>query len=166
MKSNFPVQRVLGLFFSPILLVMIQSCSNTPIGQELSNSFDSSIDANPSEESSLKKDSSISQKSSKRKVKESSSFSSKLTGQKLSETDSLAGKFQKQLKTKTKKRIPTFTPQPYRITIKLSAANPSAPAETVTKALRTAGVSFEVEMIERIEQDSLIKESSSMRSKR
>ena len=41
-------------------------------------------------------------------------------------------------------------PAPYRVTIKLPSADPSAPAEAVTQALRAAGVSFEVEMIERV----------------
>jgi hypothetical protein len=41
-------------------------------------------------------------------------------------------------------------PVPYRVTIKLPAADPSAPAEVLTEALRAAGVSFEVEAIERI----------------
>lgn len=41
-------------------------------------------------------------------------------------------------------------PAPYRITIQLPAADPAAPAEAVTEALRAAGVRFEVEMIERI----------------
>ncbi|WP_315858472.1 hypothetical protein [Cyanobium sp. T1B-Tous] len=41
-------------------------------------------------------------------------------------------------------------PAPYRITIQLPSADPAAPAEAVTEALRAAGVSFEVEMIERI----------------
>ncbi|MEB3184489.1 MAG: hypothetical protein VKM97_01250, partial [Cyanobacteriota bacterium] len=41
-------------------------------------------------------------------------------------------------------------PAPYRVTIKLPAADPSAPAEVVTQALRAAGVRFEVEMIERV----------------
>ncbi|MCP9915063.1 hypothetical protein [Cyanobium sp. ATX 6F1] len=41
-------------------------------------------------------------------------------------------------------------PVPYRVTIKLPAADPSAPAEVVTEALRAAGVRFEVETIERI----------------
>jgi len=41
-------------------------------------------------------------------------------------------------------------PAPYRITIQLPAADPSAPAEAVTEALRKAGVPFEVEMIERV----------------
>jgi len=39
---------------------------------------------------------------------------------------------------------------PYRVTLKLPGADPSAPAEVVTRALRAAGVSFEVETIERI----------------
>ena len=47
-----------------------------------------------------------------------------------------------------------FKPQPYRIIIKLSGANPSAPAESVTKALRKAGIQFEVEKIERFSSDS------------
>ena len=42
------------------------------------------------------------------------------------------------------------TPAPYRVTIKLPAADPSSPAEVVTDALRQAGVAFEVETIERV----------------
>ncbi|MDA1246352.1 MAG: hypothetical protein O2787_03535 [Cyanobacteria bacterium] len=41
-------------------------------------------------------------------------------------------------------------PAPYRITIQLPSADPAAPAEAVTEALRAAGVTFEVEMIERV----------------
>ena len=41
-------------------------------------------------------------------------------------------------------------PAPYRVTIKLPAADPSSPAEAVTDALRQAGVAFEVETIERV----------------
>ena len=52
--------------------------------------------------------------------------------------------------------IAPFKPQPYRIIIKLSGANPSAPAETVTSALRKAGIIFEVEKIERYEEKSLL----------
>ena len=46
--------------------------------------------------------------------------------------------------------VPAATPAPYRVTIKLPAADPAAPAERVTEALRAAGVSFEVETIERV----------------
>ncbi len=45
---------------------------------------------------------------------------------------------------------PAATPAPYRVTIKLPAADPSAPAEALTEALRSAGLSFEVETIERV----------------
>jgi hypothetical protein len=43
---------------------------------------------------------------------------------------------------------------PYRITLKLPRADPAAPAESVTQALRAAGLRFEVEMIERVQPTS------------
>jgi hypothetical protein len=45
---------------------------------------------------------------------------------------------------------PQANPAPYRVTIRLPQADPSAPAEVVTEALRAAGVPFEVETIERM----------------
>ncbi|MEB3335547.1 MAG: hypothetical protein VKP70_11255 [Cyanobacteriota bacterium] len=39
---------------------------------------------------------------------------------------------------------------PYRVTLRLPLADPSAPAEAVTQALRGAGIVFEVETIERV----------------
>ena len=41
--------------------------------------------------------------------------------------------------------------EPYRISIRLSGADPAAPAEAVTRVLRNADVSFAVERIERIQ---------------
>ena len=41
--------------------------------------------------------------------------------------------------------------EPYRITIRLAGADPAAPAEAVTRALRKASVAFSVERIERIQ---------------
>ena len=49
---------------------------------------------------------------------------------------------------------PAQPSRPYRITIRLAAADPAAPAEVVTRALRKAQVSFSVERIERIEGES------------
>ncbi|MCP9926467.1 hypothetical protein [Cyanobium sp. CH-040] len=43
-----------------------------------------------------------------------------------------------------------MAPAPYRLTLRLTGADPSAPAEAVTRALRAAGLAFEVEVIERI----------------
>jgi len=45
-------------------------------------------------------------------------------------------------------------PADYRVTIKLPSVDPSAPAEALTKALRSAGLSFEVETIERVRPGS------------
>ena len=42
------------------------------------------------------------------------------------------------------------SPFPYRVTLRLPQADPSAPAEAVTRALRAAGIPFEVETIERV----------------
>jgi hypothetical protein len=47
-------------------------------------------------------------------------------------------------------RAKPATPAPYRVTIRLPQADPAAPAEVVTQALRAAGVPFEVETIERM----------------
>lgn len=47
-------------------------------------------------------------------------------------------------------RPAALAPAPYRLILRLAAADPAAPAEAVTEALREAGVSFEVETIERV----------------
>lgn len=61
-----------------------------------------------------------------------------------------AGSASAQAPTKPRAAAPTPAAAPYRVTLKLPGADPSAPAEVVTRALRAAGVSFEVETIERI----------------
>ena len=43
-----------------------------------------------------------------------------------------------------------LNPTPYRLLLRLPAADPAAPAEAVTQALRAAGILFEVETIERL----------------
>ena len=45
---------------------------------------------------------------------------------------------------------PPSNPVPYRVTLRLPRADPAAPAEVLTRALRAAGVPFEVETIERM----------------
>ena len=51
--------------------------------------------------------------------------------------------------TTTQAPLP-LNPAPYRLLLRLPAADPAAPAEAVTRALRTAGILFEVETIERL----------------
>jgi len=61
-----------------------------------------------------------------------------------------AGAAKPAAETAPKPAKPAAASAAYRITIKLPGADPSAPAEVVTEALRAAGVSFEVETIERM----------------
>ena len=144
--------------------IPLQSCSNTVIGEKLENSFD--INENPA----LLKDITKVKKQTK-PIEIKKSKPSKKVDEKASEiarvniikNNSISNKDRlSQKSTKSKKKV-IFKPQPYRIILKLSGANPSAPAETVTGALRKAGIEFEVEKIERYDERSISKDSSSER---
>ena len=145
--------------FLLITLIPLQSCTNTLIGERLENSFDTTENLITSEKinNQKRKSSGISKIKSKMKAEEKEN--AKDFGN-IMKVNSIANKdrlIQKQKKL-VKKAI--FTPQPYRIILRLSGANPSAPAETVTEALRKAGVQFEVEKIERFDDQSFSKNSS------
>ena len=141
------------------LLIPLQACSNTLIGEKLENSFD------------ITKNSTISEKANKIDNKPDEIKKNKFS--KINDTktiDQVKGNILKektisrddkltQKSTKALKKV-IFTPQPYRIILKLSGANPSAPAETVTRALRKAGVQFEVEKIERFDEQTMLKNKS------
>ena len=145
--------------FLIIILLPIQSCTNTPIGEKLGNSFDSTdnprklvktnnkiqkLNHKSKIESNIQEDIKENENDLVRIVKENSTSKSAIISQKSTKS--------------IKKTI--FNPQPYRIILKLSGANPSAPAETVTEALRKAGVEFEVEKIERFYEKNFSKDSS------
>ena len=143
-------------------LIPLQSCSNTVIGEKLENSFDTPF--NPTNSGNTSKvivQNNLNEikkiKSSKKNDKEAK-FQEKITkNNSISNNDRLSQKSTKS--TKSIKKV-IFNPQPYRIILKLSGTNPSAPAETVTKALRKAGVQFEVEKIERFNEEGLLQDSS------
>ena len=158
------LSRVSRFLFLMILFPLIQACSNAEIGQELSKSFDSS----GNQESVGNIDTKISNISISELTKteeKGTSSSIRSINQKKNKVRSFASKKAANSSLNLEKKT-IFIPQPYRITIKLSATNPSAPAEAVTKALRTAGVEFEVEMIQLIDNLSSSKESRAGRSKR
>ena len=142
------------------ILIPLQSCSKTQIGEKLENSFDNI--ENPTLESTnqIKSQNKLNEikrtkTSKKRYEEESENVEVNITkNYAISDKNTPITK-----STKSIKKV-IFNPQPYRIILKLSAANPSAPAETVTKALRKAGVEFEVEKIERFDDKSLLKDSS------
>ncbi len=153
------VEKILIRSFLIVTLFPLQSCSNTRIGEKLENSF--SLTEKPN---TLEKINNKSQKTNEKtkiksgikddKKENKNNFSNILKENSISNKDRFSQKSTKLIK----KAI--FNPQPYRIILKLSGADPSAPAETVTNALRKAGVDFEVEKIERFDEKSLLKDPS------
>tara|TARA_Y100001968_G_scaffold297026_1_gene305661 strand:- start:161 stop:628 length:468 start_codon:yes stop_codon:yes gene_type:complete len=150
--------------FLIVILIPLQSCSKTLIGEKLENSFDitenSSLSESPNQVKVKNKPNEIKKiKSDENDIEEENvNVQVKITKNNLisNKNDPL------QNRTKSVKKV-IYNPQPYRIILKLSGANPSAPAETVTKALRKAGVQFEVEKIERFDEKLLLKDSSMKR---
>ena len=147
-----------GRLFLIYIFILLQSCSNTSIGEKLENSFEiTDNQTNSGNNMNIKnKINEMKQiKSNKNNIKKNTNnqFNNITENSKLVK-DNLSQKTNKSIK----KVI--FNPQPYRIILKLSGANPSAPAETVTKALRKAGVQFEVEKIERFDEESSLKKTS------
>ena len=152
------------MFIRLLLIVVflpLQSCSNTLIGEKLENSFDTSENSTASEMTTKAKE--RNKVNGLEKIK-SNKIASDRKNKNITETMtkenliSNKDRFSQRPTKAIKKEI--FNPQPYRIILNLSATNPSAPAETVTKALIKAGVQFEVEKIERFEEENLLKDSS------
>ena len=142
-----------------VALLPLQSCSNTIIGEKLENSFDATENPKTLEKTYINSQKLNENKKIKLRIrddkKENENNLGNLVKEKsISNKDRLS---QKSIKS-IKKTI--FNPQPYRIILKLSGANPSAPAETVTEALRKAGVQFEVEKIERFDEENFSKDTS------
>ena len=141
------------------IIVPLQSCSNTLIGEKLENSFDitenpKTIEKTNNNRQKLNEKTKINSIKKDGKKKIENDFVNIIEENLISNKDRLSPK-----STKSKKKK-IFNPQPYRIILRLSGANPSAPAETVTKALRKAGVQFEVEKIERFDEDNFSKDRS------
>ncbi len=145
--------------FLIISFISLQSCSNTLLGEKLEDSFDVIDNSLMSENTSQVKEANTLNeiKEIKSRKKNDKKENDKVN---IIRDNSISNKNKTSLKsTKSIKKV-IFNPQPYRIILKLSGANPSAPAETVTNALRKAGVEFEVEKIERFDEESLLKDSS------
>ena len=150
------------MFISLSLIVSflsLQSCSNTQIGKKLESSFDTT--ENPMIQKKIN--------NKPQKISETPKIKSRIKDDKkknekgfdnIIQVDSIANKDRLIQKTSKSGKKTIFNPQPYRIILRLSGANPSAPAETVTEALRKAGVQFEVEKIERYTDGDLSKTRS------
>jgi len=116
--------------FAPLLLAAgLSGCSGTPFGDQLSRSFSQPPVAAPAPTAVAKP---------------------AAQAPKQQPTKPAPAKQEPVLVKQPKATLVPPTPAPYRVTLKLPAADPSSPAEAVTDALRQAGVAFEVETIERV----------------
>jgi hypothetical protein len=136
--------RRLGWLLLP--LVLLQACSSTPFGRQLADSFDSPAAAPASAPAANgagrpKPPSSPKTGSAAKTGQEAPAPTSAPIGEKPAAP----------LQSQPRPVPQSAAPQPYRIILRLSSADPAAPAEQVTRSLREAGIAFEVETIERIQ---------------
>ncbi len=156
------------------LLMLLQACDGTPFGQRLSESFDPQAgDVSPAGTQADPDTSVVADKGKQQfKVNEND----KPTASVSKDGDATeSDEFERQSDRKAEREQspapavatdspkPRSTPErtlPYRIMIRLSAADPAAPAEGVTEALRRAGIGFEVETIEKVPASDLNQSSN------
>jgi hypothetical protein len=142
------------------LLLALQACSGTTFGERLADSFDSPGAPAAAEEtasskveqeakSAVKEQERAEDQPVKNKATAAKTPEAKTSEQEDEETDP-SDAMTPQEKTNVQPNPIPAEPRPYRITIRLAAADPAAPAESVTDALRRAGIGFEVETIEKI----------------
>jgi hypothetical protein len=152
------------------LLLALQACSGTTFGERLADSFDSPGAPAAAEETASSKveqeaksavkeqeraeDQPVKNKATAAKTPEAKTSEAKTSEAKTSEQEDEetdpSDAMTPQEKTNVQPNPIPAEPRPYRITIRLAAADPAAPAESVTDALRRAGIGFEVETIEKI----------------
>ena len=153
-------------------LVLLQACAGTPVAERLERSFaappsemssSGSISSSSTEtppaasESSDAEDAPEEKAATKKDSTKKDATKKDITKQDITKDDTSK---KDSAPTSPAIREPSNPPvsvvsveeaEPYRITIRLSGADPSAPAEAVTRALRNADVRFAVERIERIQ---------------
>ena len=134
------VQRLTWL----VPLVLLQGCAGTPLAERLETSFGAQ------EAALLTAPDTVAERQVARSVQANP------TGSAIKDSVSPASELP-EVETSASNPTPSDPPssnqpqEPYRITIRLSGADPAAPAEAVTRVLRNADVSFAVERIERIQ---------------
>ena len=154
------------------LLMLLQACDGTPFGQRLSESFDSQAgDVSPGRsqadpDTSVVADKGEQQSKVNENDKPTASVSKDGDATESDESERQSDRKSEQSPAPavaTDSPKPRSTPErtlPYRIMIRLSAADPAAPAEGVTEALRRAGIGFEVETIEKVPASDLNQSSN------
>ena len=156
------------------LLMLLQACDGTPFGQRLSESFDSQAgDVSPAgtqadPDTSVVADKGKQQAKVNENDKPTASVSKDANATESDESERKSDRKSEREQSPapavaTDSPKPRSTPErtlPYRIMIRLSAADPAAPAEGVTEALRRAGIGFEVETIEKVPASDLNQSSN------
>ena len=156
---------------SAVLVVLLAGCSSTPLGQQLGESFGPQAPAAaktepepPAEPSGQKDPPSSADEASPAVVLEpqaTDAAQAMAAAEPSQEPEAAAAAAaaapepEAEAATESSRApdpVPPRDPLPYRVVLKLPAADPSAPAEAVTKALRAAGLPFEVETIERVQE--------------
>ncbi|MGB1196446.1 MAG: hypothetical protein ACPG3W_07185 [Synechococcus sp.] len=143
-----------------LALMLLQACDGTPFGQRLSDSFDDPTSQPAAEDAprpvQVKAEQGTTE-SEKDKPEEDKPVKADPVADSDQEDpgtadslDSKAVNSQAGVSEANPPRATSGRTLPYRITIRLSSADPAAPAEGVTEALRKAGIGFEVETIEKI----------------
>ena len=149
------VQRLTWL----VPLVLLQGCAGTPLAERLETSFgaqDAALLTAPDKVVESQAARSVQANPTGSVIKDSVSPAADLPDAETSASNPIASN------PIASDPIPSDSPsskppssnqpqEPYRITIRLSGADPAAPAEAVTRVLRNADVSFAVERIERIQ---------------
>ena len=123
----------------PLLLV---GCSSTPLGQQLGASFDAPPPAEPKPAAKLEP--AIKPVPPQQPKAEEPQAKPEPAAEATPAPEP-------EPKAEPEQTAEPRDPQPYRVILRLPSADPSAPAEAVTKALRAAGLPFEVETIERLQ---------------
>ena len=151
----------LSVFSLLPLLMLLQACDGTPFGQKLSESFDAqSGDVSsvlPKSEPADNANASEAPVKAETPEPQAPVISKAKTAANKEDEDGTAAESDRAQPASpgvaTARPAPRAAPErtlPYRIMIRLSAADPAAPAEGVTEALRRAGIGFEVETIEKV----------------
>ncbi len=141
-------QYLIALF----LVLLLQACAGTDMAKKLSQSFDVE-NTEINEDDEINKNMLGNESVKPRDIdtgKKNSTIDNSVSYKELERMENKSFNKRNDIcKVSESFEVMPFTPQPYRIIIKLSEANPSAPAEVLTRTLRKAGVVFEVEKIER-----------------
>ena len=128
-------------------LALLQACAGSPVAEELQRSFESpertvtEAEA-PTPEQPPVVDPAPIDRSQEEEVDEEAATKSDIDTATATDVDGI------DVQQPISKSLQP--PAPYRITIRLAGADPAAPAEAVTRALRQSEVVFSVERIERI----------------